>query len=269
MEFWFVLMIALAGYAVLHVIAYLIQDFFVFHPERLGKGFRFQYDLPFEEVVLQGVNGNVIDALHFPVENADYVVFYFKGNTRSIKGWAKFAKDFTTKGYNFFLMDYPGFGKSTGKRNEQTIYESSQIAYDWLKKQYPEDRIIIYGRSLGAGFGAYVASKNNPSLLVLDSPYFTFGKLVAYFTRILITPLFLKYKFPLHLFICNTTCPVHIIHGDRDKLIPYRYSKRICELDPDRIELHTILGAKHNNLPKCKQYHEVLQQVLDSAGKRE
>ncbi len=262
MGVWLIVLIVFAGYALLHLVAYLIQDYFFFHPEKLGKGFRFRYDIPFEEILLDGVNGSVIDALYFPVPDSRKVVFYFKGNTRSIRGWAKFARDFTSKGYDFFLIDYPGFGKSTGKRNEQTIYNNAQVAYDWLKSRRPENEIVIYGRSLGAGFAAYIASRNHPALIILDSPFFTFHQLVAYYTRILVTSWFLKYKMPVCDYIRDTHCPVHIIHGDRDRLIPYRYSLQICNLDPDRIVLHTIKGARHNNLPKFEEYHRILGEVL-------
>lgn len=246
----------------MHVIAFFIQDFFVFHPEKLSKDFKFKYDLPFDEVFIDGLDGAIIDALYFPVEGSKNVVFYFKGNTRSIKGWAKFAKDFTSKGCSFFLMDYPGFGKSTGKRSEEVIYEHCQKAYDWLKETYSEENIIIYGRSLGAGFATKTAMENNPKMLILDSPFYSFHRLVRYYTRILLPVLFMKYKFPLHEFIIKTDCPVEIIHGNKDWLIPYRYSKEIVQIDPDQITLHTIDGAKHNNLPKHESYHATLSMLL-------
>ena len=264
MDLWFRVILIVAGsYAGVCVIAYFIQGFFLFHPEKLSQGFRFEYDIPFEEVVIPGPKGSIIDALYFPVHGAQQVVFYFKGNTRSIKGWAKFAKDFTSKGYNFFMIDYPGFGKSTGKLNERNIYRNAQVAYEWLAAKHAEDDIIIYGRSLGAGFAARIASWNNPRMLVLDSPYYNFIELARYYTRILPLRWLLKFKMPLYQFVKKATCPVFIIHGSKDWMIPYRYSPRIVAIDSKRIKLFTIKGAHHNNLPKQQPYHESLNRILN------
>ena len=74
-------------------------------------------------------DGGKINALYFKVPNSRGVVYYLKGNSKSIKGWGKFAKDFLSNGYDFFMMDYRGFGKSKGRkmcirdRSSSTSYE--------------------------------------------------------------------------------------------------------------------------------------------------
>lgn len=264
MDVWILLFIILAVYVLLHVVAYFIQDLFFFHPEKLRRDFQFKYAIPFEEVILKGEQESVIDALYFPVENSKHVVFYFKGNTRSIKGWAKFAKDFTGKGCSFFLFDYPGFGKSTGKRSEELIYANARIAYDWLKTKHPESEIIIYGRSLGAGFASFIAGVNNPSSLILDCPYFNFNRLIFYYVPFLYGKWILKYKMPLNKFIEAVKCPVYIIHGDKDWIIPFRFSKQLYDRNKSKIKLFKIKGGKHNNLPQMESYHAALNEILDN-----
>jgi fermentation-respiration switch protein FrsA (DUF1100 family) len=263
MENWMIFILITAGaYLAFCLLAYLMQDLFLFHPEKLKHNFQFEYDHPFEEVIIPGIEENVINGLHFKVENAKGVVFYFKGNTRSIKGWAKFAKDFTSKGYHFFMIDYPGFGKSTGKRSEQRIYMNAQIAYEWLLKTYDEKDIVIYGRSLGAGFAVGIAANNNPRMFILDSPYYSFTELAKYYTRILPLNWLLKYRMPLYKYMQKVNCPTFILHGRKDRIIPYRFSPRIEAIAPDRIKLFTIEGAGHNNLPKHKEYHTKLAEIL-------
>ena len=80
-----------------------------------------------DEMFIDIGDGTRINALHYTTPNSKGVMFYFKGNTRSIKGWGKFSKDFISKNYDFFLIDYPGFGKSKGKRTEARIYLSTLI----------------------------------------------------------------------------------------------------------------------------------------------
>lgn len=251
-------------YGVLMLLAYLFQEYFMFHPEKLSRSFEFRYDHPFNEVMIQTKCGNEIDGLYFSTPDADKVVFYLKGNTRSIKGWSKFSHDFLSKGCDFFIVDYPGFGKSRGRITEENIYDCCREAYAWLKEHHPDKKIILYGRSLGAGFAAYIASECDPDLLILDSPYISMGRLVTYYTRIIPVKLFLKFRIPVHEFIQKCTCPVKILHGSKDWIIPYRYSKEIVALKPDQVELFTIENGSHNNLPKFDCYHEYLDKILKS-----
>ena len=109
------------------------------------------------------------------------MILYFHGNTRSIKGWAKYASDFYRYNYDVVLVDYRGFGKSTGKRSEKEMLNDMQFVYDTLLETYPEHHIIVYGRSIGSGFAAKIASDNKPRYLILDAPYYSFLKVVERF----------------------------------------------------------------------------------------
>jgi alpha-beta hydrolase superfamily lysophospholipase len=115
-------------------------------------------------------DGGMVNALHFRVPNSKGVVFYIKGNSRSIKGWGKFAKDFVGKGFDFFILDFRGFGKSHGRRTEEILFSDLQHVYKWLSDEYGEARIVLYGRSLGSGLAARVASWNRPQMVVSRLP---------------------------------------------------------------------------------------------------
>jgi len=266
MDWMSVLLIVFCVYGLIHIAAFFVQDFFFFHPEKLQLGFKFKYPIDFEEIQLEGIDGSLIDCLHFPIKDSKKVIFYFKGNTRSIKGWAKFSKDFHANGYSFFIIDYPGFGKSTGKRTVDTICYNAQVAYDWLKSRYNEEDISIYGRSLGAGFAGYITKKNNPERLILDSPFYNFTRLANYYTRVLFLRYILKHRIPLEKYIEQVKCPVHIIHGDMDITIPLQQGKDLANINRDKIKLHIIKGGRHNNLPKKQQYHDVLKQILQDSN---
>jgi alpha-beta hydrolase superfamily lysophospholipase len=214
-------------------------------------------------------DGGSINALHFRVPNSRGVVFYIKGNSRSIKGWGKFAKDFVGKGFDFFILDYRGFGKSTGKRSEEILFSDLQQVYKWLSEEYTEDRILLYGRSLGSGLATRIASWNRPKLLVLDSPYYSFLYHISRYAFILPIRLLLRYHIRTDRFIKKVQCPVHIIHGRRDRLIPYRQSVMLKALAPDKITLHTIEGAGHNNLPEYPLYHDLLYDILHGVFEEE
>jgi len=256
-------LIILAVYLVIALIFYFLQDYFFFRPEILPKHFEYKYPFPFEEVNFEMEDGGRINGLHFKVPNSRGVIFYLKGNSKSIKGWGKFAKDFVSKGYDFFMIDYRGFGKSSGRRTETTLFNDAQTVYKWLQNHYEEEKIVVYGRSLGSGMAARITSWNNPKLLILDSPYFSFLYQVRRFGFILPLNILLKYQIRTDQFVKKITCPVFIIHGDKDRLIPDNQSKKLVEINPKKITLHTIHKAGHNNLPDFPEYHEVLYEVLN------
>src|SRR5690606_33840433 len=107
-----------------------------------------------EEYNLEIPDGAVINGLHFKIENPKGVVLYLKGNSKSIKGWGKFAIDFTRQNFEVIMVDYRGFGKSTGRRTQKAIQKDLQLVYEKIKEKVPERFIILYGRSLGSGFAA-------------------------------------------------------------------------------------------------------------------
>jgi pimeloyl-ACP methyl ester carboxylesterase len=191
-------------------------------------------------------------------------VYFLKGNSRSIKGWGKFAKDYVGKGYDFFMMDYRGFGKSKGKRSEDIIYSDTEYVYNWLSTQYQQHEIVVLGRSLGCGFAARVAAWNHPKLLILDSPYYSFQYQIHRFAWWLPLRWILRYKIPTWQYLKKVNCPVFIIHGDKDFLISYQQGVRLQKLIPEKATLITIKGGRHNNLPSFESYHKALYKILNS-----
>ncbi len=250
-------------YIFLILVFYFAQDLFFFRPEKLPDSFRYEYPFPFDEVNFEMEDGGTINGIHFKVPNSKGVVFYLKGNSRSIKGWGKFAKDFVGKGYDFFIIDYRGFGKSRGRRSEAILFNDAQHVYKWLSGLYGENRIILYGRSLGSGIAARIASWNNPRMLILNAPYFSFLKQVKRYGFMLPIDWLLKYPIRTDRFIKKINCPVFFIHGMKDRLIPPKNSKMLRQLASGKSFLFEIADAGHNNLPDFPEYHDILYDILN------
>lgn len=241
---------------------YFFQHLAFFRPEKLTTAFQYKYPFPFEELDFDMEDGGRINAIYFKVPNSRGVVYYLKGNSKSIKGWGKFAKDFLSNGYDFFMMDYRGFGKSKGKRSQARVYNDAQYIYKWLAQSYPEDKIVLYGRSWGSGIAARIASWNKPKLLILDSPYFSFYYNINRYLFFTPLKLILKYDIRTDQYLKITTCPVHIIHGTKDRLISFSQSEKLKALYPDKITLHKINDGRHNNLPEFPEFFEILYNIL-------
>lgn len=252
----------LIGIIALSVAAYFLQEKFIFKPEKLKQDFQFKYDAPFKELFFDVAPGVRINGLHFYRENALGLILYLHGNSRSIKGWAKYARDFYRYNYDVVLVDYRGFGKSTGKRSEKEIFSDIQFIYDELTVKLPEHHIIVYGRSIGSGFAAKIASDNKPRYLILDAPYYSFKKVVERFLPILPVSLVLRYHLRTDKWIKHVNCHTYILHGTRDWLIPIRHSEKLQELNPGKITLIRIHGGRHNNLPTFDEYHNFIRDIL-------
>ena len=241
---------------------YFFQHLAFFRPEKLSTAFEYKYPFPFEELDFDIEDGGHINAIYFKVPNSRGVVYYLKGNSKSIKGWGKFAKDFVSNGYDFFMMDYRGFGKSRGKRSQAKVFNDAQYIYKWLAQSYPENKIILYGRSWGSGIAARIASWNKPGLLILDSPYFSFLYNINRYLFFIPLKWLLKYDIRTDQYLKVTECPVHIIHVSKDRLISFSQSEKLKGLFPDKIRLHKIEGGRHNNLPEFPEFFDILYNIL-------
>jgi uncharacterized protein len=259
-----IILLAIVIYIIICIVAYKVQEYFIFKPEKLSQDFEFQYEDHFEELFFDMEDGARINGLLFydVGEDTRGLVIYFHGNTRSIKGWSKYAKDFIAHDYDVLMIDYRGFGKSTGKRTEDVMYKDAEIVYNQMLKRYNEKNIVIYGRSLGSGFACKLASKNNPKMLILDAPYYSFSQLTSRFLPILPVSFILRFSIRTDEAIKYVKCPIYIIHGTKDLLIPFRSSVKLRKLAPQNARLVPIYGGGHNNLPSFAEYHKHLEDIL-------
>ena len=262
----YILLFVLAIYIVVSILLYYLQDYLLFKPEKLPKDFQFHYDnQEIKEYNLETRDGAIINGVRFmPKGESKGVVLYLKGNSKSIKGWGKFAVDFTRHDYNVVMVDYRGFGKSTGRRSQKAIKRDLQLVYNKLKEQTTEDRIILYGRSLGSGFAAKLASMNNPRMLVLDAPYYSLTKVTARYAPFMPLSILIKYPLPTYKWLKYVQCPIHIIHGTHDKLIPYKTSVKLSQVNPRLTTLHSVIGGGHKDLNNFEAYHIMLGKIINS-----
>ena len=246
----------------LSLLIYFIQDKLIFKPEKLKADFQFKYDIPFREYFFDVQPGVSINGIHFFRENPKGLILYFHGNTRSIKGWARYARDFYRYDYDVVLIDYRGFGKSTGKRSEKDMLNDTQFVYNELCQKYAEHHIIVYGRSIGSGFAAKIACDNKPRYLILDAPYYSFLKVIERFLPILPIRFVLRYHLRTDKWIRHVNCHTYIIHGTKDWLIPIKHSEALQRINPHKITLIRIHGGGHNNLPNFPEYDNFIRDIL-------
>jgi pimeloyl-ACP methyl ester carboxylesterase len=249
-------------YIMIGSVLYFFQEKLLFLPTTLEQDYKYQSEYPFEELFLNPEDNVTINALHFKVEDPKGVIIYFHGNAGDLSRWGKIAEYFVKDNYDVLVMDYRTYGKSLGALSEVALYEDAQYCYDYLLKQYSENEITLYGRSLGTGIAAYLASQNKPKQLILETPYHSILDVAE--NRFTIFPLkqLLKYQFPTFQFLPKTSCPITIIHGTDDSVVPYSSGKKLSELEIADLNFITVKGAGHNNLIDFKDYRNMVEKTL-------
>lgn len=260
-----IIMVILGIIAFILLFVYLFQERFIFHPEKLSKDFKFRYDNQVvEEYNIEVKEGVTINGLHFRCENPKGVVYYLKGNSKSIKGWGKFAIDFTYQGWDVIMIDYRGFGKSTGKRSQEAMHRDVQRVYDKIKTHVAEKYIVVYGRSLGTGFATKLASKNNPRMLILACPYYSILKSIQRYIPLRSLSFVVRYSMNTYKWLKYVKCPIKILHGTKDRITPFKSSLKLAKIQPQNTRLYPIIDAGHKNIHNYEPYHRALKEILNS-----
>jgi pimeloyl-ACP methyl ester carboxylesterase len=258
------ILIAIASlYVIVFVALYFFQEKIIFMPEKLLQDYTYSFPGNFEEFNLKTDDGATLNALHFKVEDPKGVVLYFHGNAGELSRWGIVVQKFVEMQYDVVVMDYRMYGKSTGKRSENALYSDAQLFYDYVRHRYPEDQIVVYGRSLGTTFATYVAAKNHPRKLILEAPFYSLDEVARERFPIYPVSWFLKYHFPTYKYLKQVKCPVVIFHGTDDYTVNYKNSQNLSKLLPkDQLLFVTIPGGSHNTLTQSTIYKERLLEEL-------
>lgn len=251
-------------YCSIGIALYYLQGFFLFHPKKLDNGHVFKFEQPFEEVSIPVNNEDIISMVKFfPKDSVRRgVVVYYHGNMNNIEHYAMFADNFTKNGYEVWMQDYPGFGKSSGARTEKKIYEQALQVQKMASGKYSADRIIIYGKSFGTGIAAYVASVTNCKELILETPYYSIPDLFNSFSFIYPASYMSDYHIPTWKYLQDVKEPITIFHGTNDGVTFYRRAVKLKKyLKPGDVFV-SIEKGKHNNLAEFEKYQRGLDSLL-------
>ncbi len=229
-------------YIILCIGLYFVQDRIIFHPHPIDQSHQFRTGIEVELKVEEGV---FMNCLWIKEPNAKGAILYLHGNRGNIRRCIRQAQMMEGNGYDLFLVDYRSYGKSDGQlKSEEQLFADVQIAYDFLKKSYPENRIAIVGYSIGTGMASYIAAHNNPQQLALVAPYVSLLDLKNRYIPI-IPGFLMKFRFRNDLYLPMVKCPVTIFHGTDDNVIPYDSAVDLEALDPKKIKLITLKGVSH------------------------
>jgi len=246
------------------VFVYFLQEKLLFHPEVLAKDYLSGALPPGIEEIKIPVDKDVkLHGLLSKVQNPKGLVFYLHGNGGSAYSWGmSTAEVFNSVGYDLFILDYRGYGKSDGNiSSEAQINEDVQKAYNVMLKRYDAKNIIIAGYSIGTGPATHLAAHNKLKALLLQAPYYSLSKLTD--EKIPLIPDFVKrYKFETRDVIGQVKAPVYLFHGMDDTLIPYHHSEILKEDYCSNAILIPLPLTGHNDINKDHFFKEKLEKLL-------
>jgi uncharacterized protein len=246
------------------VLLYFFQEKLLFHPKKLPFDRPYHFSVPFQEINLPINENKNLNIIRFTVPDSvcKGVVLYFHGNRRNIERYAPFVPGFTKNNYEVWMMDYPGFGKSTGERTEQVMYADALELYKMANARFSKDSIIIYGKSLGTGIAAKLASVRDCRRLILETPYYDLPSVVKHYAPIYPVSRMLRYELPTHEYLEHVTAPVTIFQGTRDRTVTYSNAKRLIPGLQQHSEFITIEGGHHNDLYQFSKTVQKLDSLL-------
>ncbi|MEO8102216.1 MAG: alpha/beta fold hydrolase [Betaproteobacteria bacterium] len=250
---------AALGYGGIAGFVYLKQESLIFRPAPLAADHRFS--IPGVEEVTVPVAGATLSALHLRLPNPTGIVFFLHGNAGNLQTWMTNVDFYRRVNYDLFMLDYRGFGKSTGQvEGEQQLHDDVRAAWNTIASQYAGKKIAIYGRSLGTGLAAKLAGDIQPDLTILVSPYSSLQAMGD--EQYPWLPAFInRYPMRSDQWLGAIRRPVMIVHGDRDTLIPISHGERLKKLRA-ATEMMVITGAGHNDIHKFPAYLDGLAERL-------
>ena len=158
-------------------------------------------------------------------------IVFFHGNAGSLKNRTYKLNHFKDLNVNFLIIAWRGFSGNKGKPNEKGLYEDARSAISWLNTQGVQDKnIILYGESLGTAIAVEIAQNKKYSGIILESPFTSMIDMGKKYYPFFPVSFLLKDKFESYKKINKILIPILIIHGEVDKIVPYKMGKKMYEL---------------------------------------
>ena len=214
-----------------------------------------EINIPFE--------GGLINGLKFSAAEPKGAILFFHGNFGDVSGWGAYGADFAALGYDFYIFDYPGYGKSDGKiSSQQQLFASADAMSRYVLAQHSPRKLAMIGYSIGSGIAAQQAAKWDAARLILLAPYFSFERLAH--EKIPFVPKFLiRYKMPTAEFLqAARGTQITLIHGAADELIPVQHSYDLAGSLKEGDLFYEIAAAPHNGLLAMPGTWKILKERL-------
>ena len=239
------------GYLAIGTLLYVKQKDILYHPtpniKTDYKGFTFK-------------DGNDSTYIHVLNEGHKNAILYFGGNAESMaKSSDYIAQQFPE--FTCYLMDYRGYGSSTGEPSQEVIYNDALKLYDIVKQKHA--RISIGGRSLGTSVAAYVAAHREVIKLALITPFDSIVSIAQERYPLYPASLLLKDTYELISYVKDIKAKTFVIMAENDKVVPKEHSLRLIQaFKKEQLVITVIKGRGHVDISDDETYYRIMQDFI-------
>jgi hypothetical protein len=200
-----------------------------------------------EKVRLRSSDGVELSGWWKPVAGAKLATLFLHGNAGNVTHRAEAMEEIAAAGSSVFVLDYRGYGRSTGSPGESGLYRDAEAAYQWLiGRGFAGHFIVLHGESLGTAVAADLASRLPSAGLILEAP-FPSARSVAEKILPVVGPL-VTWGFDTQAKLARVHVPVLVIHGDRDEIIDPHLGLRVFAAAGQPKRIWVVHGAGHNDI---------------------
>ena len=258
---WSALQIVLLVYLGLAALIYFKQSSLVFLPE-MDRGFRASpadIGLPFTPLRLVTTDGETLDGWFVPADKRREtrgLVIFFHGNAGNISHRLDYLRMFHDLGLATLIIDYRGYGLSSGTPSEEGTYLDAAAAWRHATQVlgFAADRIVFFGESLGGGVAAQLAAENRPGALVLASTFTSVPDMGADLYPLLPIRLLARIRYNTLARLPQIACPTLVIHSRNDDIIPFAHGRRLFEAARQPKQFLEIAGGHNEGFVFGREY---------------
>ena len=212
------------------IFLYFYQDKLLYHPNVNARS-SYELDHKVDEILIPSDNDLI--AWHYKNKENFKTLVFFHGNAGDLSNRIYKLNELSKLKLNYLIFAYRGFNGSKGKPSEKGLYEDAENILYWLKSnKIFENNIIIYGESLGTAIAVHIAQNKNFSGIILEAPFTSMIELGQKYYPIFPVKFLLKDKYESFKKINKIKSPVLVMHGKKDKIVPFYMGKQIFEILP-------------------------------------
>jgi len=245
------LLLVIAGaYLLLVAYVYLTQASMLYLPNMPGRELLAAPDtvgLDYEDITLETSDGVSVHGWFVPGDSSR-VLLYFHGNAGNISHRVYSVRDFHDLGLSVFIIDYRGYGKSAGKPSERGLYRDGQAAWQYLTEDrgIAHENIILFGRSLGGSVASWLAAREKPGALIVESSFTSVPDIARDVYPWLPVRWLSRLRHSTRDEVAKATCPVLVVHSRDDEIIPFHHGETIYDAANEPKQFLEIRGG-HND----------------------
>ena len=275
-----ILFVILLVYCSLALYVYLMQPRLLYYPDLPGRELvatPASIGLEYESVTLTTEDGVSLGAWFIPHTAGRGTLLFLHGNAGNISHRLDSLRLFHELGLAVLILDYRGYGESGGTPSEAGTYRDAMAAWRYLtgQRKIAAGRIVLFGRSLGAGIAAELATRTRPGSLIMESAFTSVPDMAAALYPWLPVRLLSRYRYDAREQLARINCPLLVTHSRDDEIIPFTHGQRLFEHAREPKQFLELRGG-HNDgfLVTGQGYSDALERFLsdhldgEAVGKR-